>query len=378
VLLRSYVDYAPRTGGLLNANDIAFGNYLGRIELAGGAPSLTHFMQNVFATPHIGELKALYDRVGSGGSVALGAAALQNTLAFSNDMLQCRNQIGETQNGNCSWGSLGTGESAQTASFEGGAYQQHVTGFSSGYQRAIGTTANTSIGAALHYDSGALVDTTNAQSFSGSSLSGGVSAKRYLPDGTALSANLSAGIGNFASTRNLSYPALLTSASGTQAMSYLSAHLRAEHSSATPDSSVTPFVDFGATRINAGALQESGAGALDEHVGAHSQTFPTIALGASFDTTRNLGTSKLRGGIDLAVTQILGAAYTSAPVTLAGAPASVAPFTITNAVGRTHFDVAPSLELSRANRLDVKVSGVYDFSSTTHGFGAGVQIGTRL
>jgi hypothetical protein len=91
-----------------------------------------------------------------------------------------------------------------------------------------------------------------------------------------------------------------------------------------------------------------------------------------------LGTATLRGTLDMSVTQLLGNQRMFAPVTLEGAPANVAPFVVTNLLDRTHFNVVPSLELSRTNKLDIRVSAGYDFSKNTHNLGAFVQIGTKL
>ena len=377
VALNTDIDYAPRAGRLLGANDLAFGDYLGRIALAGGSPRLTSFMENVVAIPTVDELKAFYDHLGSGGSVALSSAALLDHLQFSNALFGCRDDAVGSANTNCTWGTLAASNGAQTATFDGVGYAQHGTGLSAGFQHAIGN-GRTSIGAGLRYTDGGLGEDASGTSFTGSSLAAGVSAKQFLGDGTALSANLVGGAGSYMSARYVSFPQSPTQAGGNQSIASLGAHLRAEHRYGTTTNAATPFVDFGATTIHMGALDESGAGPFDERVAAHAQTFPTLGSGILLETAGRAGNTSLRALLSLSVTQLLGDARMIAPTTLEGAPSGVAPFLVTNALDRTRFNVSPSLALSRKNELGVRLGASYDFSSNSHNLGGYIQIGTKL
>ena len=84
----------------------------------------------------------------------------------------------------------------------------------------------------------------------------------------------------------------------------------------------------------------------------------------------------MRAGLGLSVLQLVGSAQTSTTATLAGAPAS--PFGISSAIGRTYFDIGPSLELFSAKKLDVRLGGAYDFSSLSHALGGSVQFVMKL
>ena len=84
----------------------------------------------------------------------------------------------------------------------------------------------------------------------------------------------------------------------------------------------------------------------------------------------------MRAGLGLSVLQIVGNTQTSTTATLAGDPTS--PFGISSTIGRTYFDVGPSLELSNSNKLDVRLRGAYDFSALSHALGGSVQFVMKL
>jgi hypothetical protein len=371
------IDYAPRTGGLLNADDVAFGNYLGRIQSAGGSHNLTPLVSTVFTLPTVSMLQSFYTRLSPSGTAALATSALAANDTFSSAMLSCRSggSLAE-RDGNCSWGSLDAVHGSQSATFGGVGYGQNMAGVSAGYQRSIGN-GRTLVGAALRYDNGSL-DTAGAQSLTGDEFEAGLVAKRLVGEQGLVSASVAAGTGSYASTRTPSFPTAMTSARGNLRSTFVAAHLRAERSIEHGTTTLRPFVDVGATRIGTGALDETGAGVLDTHVAAHGQTFTTLASGVALETVKHLGTTTLRPSLDLSVRRLLGNAQSSTSATLEGAPASVAPFAVSNLIDRTVMDVAPSLQITSKNKLDLRVGADYGFSSRTHSFGAYVQIGKRL
>jgi hypothetical protein len=333
-------------------------------------------MSTVFTLPDLPALQSAYARLTPSGTLAPSASALATNLDFSKAMLGCRGGSALASNENCSWGSLGSGHSEQTATFGSVGYTQSMTGVSAGFQRAI-RDSRTLIGAALRYDTGSL-DANNAQSLTASALDVGVLAKRLVGQSGALSASLVAGTASYASTRTPLLSTALTSAHGNQKTTFVAAHLRAEQGFATGSTTFKPFVDVGATRINTSGLRETGADTLDAIVAPHSESFTTVETGVSLQTQRHAGATTLRPTLEVSVTQLVGNAQSSADATLAGAPAGVAPFVLTNRLDRTRFNVAPSLEIEQRNKLDVRVGGTYRFSAGSHSFGGYVQIGKKI
>jgi hypothetical protein len=63
---------------------------------------------------------------------------------------------------------------------------------------------------------------------------------------------------------------------------------------------------------------------------------------------------------------------------LAGAPAGVAPFVLSNTMDRTYFGLTPSLEITNNDKFGVRISGTYNFSASTHSLGTYVQFTTKL
>ncbi len=378
VQLNYNVDYAPRRGGVLDVNDLALGGYLGRIVQSGTA-SFQPMMQTVFAIPTLTNLKSFYDHLVPSGSMALSSSALLSNLDFSSQMFGCGDNAksGFLAANNCNWGSLGAAGIEQSSTFGSVGYSQQSSGFSTGYQRAIGSGGNTSFGAAFRYGNGSLSADDGGFSYAGDGLAAGVMLKRVGSGGTAFSASLVGGGSTYASTRPIGYPAPTTVATGNQSVWYAGAHLRAERTMyQTGTTSIVPFVDLGATQVSTGALNETGAGMLDATVAAQGQLFPTVQSGIAFQTTRQLGADTLHAGLGLSVLQIVGNTQTSTTATLAGDPTS--PFGISSTIGRTYFDIGPSLELSSSNKLDIRLGGAYDFSALSHALGGSVQFVMKL
>ena len=141
---------------------------------------------------------------------------------------------------------------------------------------------------------------------------------------------------------------------------------------------ITPYVDLGLTSVNVGALDESGAGAFDENVAAHRELFPTIASGLRYERIVRRGANAFHFTLDASVTQLLGNAQATTTAALAGAPAGVAPFTLSNAMDHTYFGLAPSLEVTHNDRFGIRLSATDNFSAGTHSLGTYVQFTTKL
>ena len=228
VQLNYNVDYAPRRGGVLDVNDMALGNYLGRV-VQSGSSSLTPMMATVFAIPTLTGLKSFYDHLIPSGSMALSSSALLSNLDFSNQMFGCgdNGKSGFLATSNCNWGSLGAGESEQSGTFGTVGYSQETSGFSTGYQRSIGGGGRTSFGAAFRYGAGSLSADDGGFSYSGDGLAAGVMLKTIArPAAPRFSASLVGGSSNYLSARPIAYPAPTTVATGNQSVWYAGAHLR--------------------------------------------------------------------------------------------------------------------------------------------------------
>ena len=366
------VNYAPTVGRMLNANDLSFGNYIGAIQTAGSAPALASFMSSVFGVPTIPKLKTFYDRFTPGGSVALGSSALFNNLQFSDEMLRCPSDGVVTQAGNCAWARLGAENSRESGSFSSVGFGENGTGFAYGTEHRIGDGA-TSVGAAIHYTKDGLFDGDSGTSLSGNGVEAGITASRMRHDGIRLSADFLAGEGQYKSVRQIGYPTLITTASGTQAISYIGAHLRAEKRFGTTLRAVTPFVDAGMTHVNVGALFESGAGLMNENVNAYRAVYPTITSGVRLEDSKRFRGSMLHGSLSLSLTQLVGNPQAMTTATLQGAPAGVAPFAVTNLIDRTQFGVAPALDIVRGNKANIRIGASYNFSKHAHSGGAYVE-----
>ncbi|HET7814145.1 MAG TPA: autotransporter outer membrane beta-barrel domain-containing protein [Candidatus Baltobacteraceae bacterium] len=366
------INYAPQSGRVLSSNDLSFGNYIGAIQTAGGTPELSRFMTDVFTVPTVPKLKTLYDRFTPGASTALGSSAFLSTMQFSDEILGCHSDGIVSTDGNCNWARLGSEASHESATFSSVGYGRNAYGFATGFEHRTG--ANTSIGAAIHYSKGSLFDGESGSSLSGDSLEVGVSASRVRHDGIVISSDLLAGRGRYDSVRQIGYPSLITTATASQPVSYIGAHLRAERRFGGQLKAVTPFLEAGATSVNAGAIFEHGAGNFNEHVLGYHAIYPTIGAGVRLEDSKRFGSTTLHGALDFAVTQLVGNPQTSTSATLQGARAGIAPFGVSNTLDRTFLRIGPSLELTRRNNASVRIGASYNVSRHTNSGGAYIEL----
>jgi hypothetical protein len=328
-------------------------------------------MSDVFAVPTIPKLKTFYDRFTPGASVALGSSALLGNLQFSNEMLRCHSDGIVTQSGNCSWARLGTESSHESGTFSSVGYGRSANGFAYGFEHRIGN--GTSLGAAIHYTKSSLFDSDAATSLTGNGLEAGITASRMRHDGILLSADFLGGEGHYNSARQIGYPSIVTTASGSQAISYIGTHLRAEKRFGGNLRAVTPFFDAGLTRVNVGALFESGAGTMNENVAPYHAMYPTISSGVRLEDSKLFHGSMLHGTLDLSLTQLVGNPQTMTTATLQSAPAGIAPFAVTNRLDRTQFNVGPAIDITRGTKTNIRIGASYSFSKHTHTGGAFVE-----
>ncbi|HEY0798910.1 MAG TPA: autotransporter outer membrane beta-barrel domain-containing protein, partial [Candidatus Baltobacteraceae bacterium] len=364
------IDYAARG---LQANQLALGGYFNGIQSAGSSPKFATLMTTAFSAPDVPSLQGFYTGLTPAGALAPSASALVNNLDFSNALLGCNNGSSLASAG-CTWGTFGETHGSQMASFGGIGFAQSMSGVSAGYEHAM--SGRTLMGGALRYDTGSLSADGN-QSLSGNAYTLGLVAKQLVGTNDAISANVIGGAANYASLRT---PGLAgaTAATGNETTTYVGAHVRAEREVHTGTMTMRPFVDLGMTRVNASALNETGADVLDAKVAAHGETFTTAQSGISLEGLWHSAAMTLQPSLDFSVTQLLGNAQSSTLATLAGAPSGVAPFVLANTFDRTRFSLVPSIRIFEKNNIDLRLSGGYQFSDSWHSFGADAQISKHL
>ncbi|MEI9849772.1 MAG: autotransporter domain-containing protein [Sphingomonas sp.] len=147
---------------------------------------------------------------------------------------------------------------------------------------------------------------------------------KYMRGGFTGTLTLAASLGNMSMSRIVSGPVPGT-AQGSGALDTYGARGRLAYGMAAGVFTIVPRVDFDLSRVRAGAVTETGAGAVALVLPAESETLlaatPAIEIGAAFD----IGKVNVRPVLSAGAT-LYGKDRLSASAVLAGAPSGAAPF----------------------------------------------------
>jgi len=362
------VNYAPRTDGVLSSNELAFGDYLGRVQSAGGTPHLAQFVSSVFAVPNVRALQRVYaGAMPAISPLTLSSVTLLDNLDFSDSLARCH---AVSEDGGCSWNTIGGSSRAQSASLDSVGFSRSGFGASGGWQRPIPNT-DLVLGVAARVTRDALSSPGESLSFEGNGGAAGVFLKYRGAEGTDLSADVLAGGASYAPSQQLGG----NSTTGSEYVAYAGTHLRAEQNLA--EGSIKPFVDLGATWVYGSGFDES-ANAVDANLAAHSEVYPTVQGGVSLEANRPFAGALLNASLDLSVTRLLGSAQTTSAASLGGAPSGVAPYALSDAIERTYFKVAPALRLFGSERVNMSLGGSYTVGTGSRAYGGYVQALTKF
>jgi outer membrane autotransporter protein len=143
----------------------------------------------------------------------------------------------------------------------------------------------------------------------------------------------------------------------------LDLRLRFAYAFGTPAFYVKPLVDFDAVGLWRGAINESGAGALNLHVQSKSDWLasaaPAVEVGTQWQQGDAVWRPYLRAGVGF-----LSRDDVSATASFAGSPAGVAPFTVTSPLDRTLAELSAGFDVWKGQRYSLQVS--YDGRFGTH------------
>ena len=298
-----------------------------------------------------------------------GVASLYRTLGFANTLFSCPNQ-GQgnvwMENGQCAYVTFGGSRLDRDATGGASGFAQDGWRIGAGGQMLLDN--GITIGAALAYDSSSLTTDAGASS-DGSSVSGGLSVKRFV-DAWEFGAAVYAGNGSFDNTRTVGTGTL----TGTQDQWTTGAELRAGYVFDQGDWFIKPRLDLGVAHFGGGSYAESGA-ATALSVDTSSETFsylrPAVELGGSVATT---GGSDIRLNAVLSMTQFFGNPSFDATARLANAPGSVAPVTWQSDIDNTQFDLTAGITILSANGISYDVSAFGHLTDNQRGYGGQLRI----
>jgi hypothetical protein len=380
--LQNVVNFSPPT---LSGNTSEFGEYIAKLQAAGSSPALAGTVAQLFNAPNAKAVSALYRELSPTSFGPMEASTLIGTLGFSQSMLGCKSPesgFGSLAKGGCTWGSLGSSQLTQSETNDAVGYSEYSQGVSYGFQNPINRKQNWLLGGAFSYDDDNLY--ADSASMWGSRFSLGVLSKLEANDGVTYSADVSLGSGNYQTRRSIIFPSSTVSTSagtsgygsfttpnstptGGAYVSFFGETLRADKDFRLHDGFVlTPYVAVNETRMSMTPTNEAGAGPNGIFSVYQGNSYLTLQPGFELGGTFNSNSWQFRPHVDVYATQFIGSNLTNLNAGLEGAPSTFAPFTFTNTMDRTMFNVSPTVDLGGKNGFDLRVGGGYEFSNHMH------------
>jgi hypothetical protein len=372
-VLRTNIDFAPKGIGI-NGNQAAIGDYINRIQLAGGSPGFASTVAQLIALPDASSFKAAYNQFNPEVFSGPQGKTFLSNMDFSNAMLSCRERAGEyrfVREGQCRWMRF-TGRNLERKTTSSNLGFDEVTlGFAGGMQWQISDHFH--VGFGLSYENSDL-DVRGLSETEGDQLQGGLILKgRY--GGTILSAAISGGFGWYDSVRFVNLPTPGNIARSDQGIGFVSTHLRLAQVFEQSNWYLLPMVDAGVTYVNIGGFDEVGAGVLNLLVAGHSETYfnlqPALEIGAEFSLDDGtLIRPFIKGGIN----QFLGDPTPEVTAVFQGAPAGVAPFTVAGDIDTTFGEVTVGLDFMDVSGAVLRLNYEGRYSSNTEQHGGSLKV----
>jgi outer membrane autotransporter protein len=134
----------------------------------------------------------------------------------------------------------------------------------------------------------------------------------------------------------------------------LDLRLRLAYAFGTPAFYVKPMVDFDAVGLWRGAIDESGAGALNLHVQSGNDWVASAAPAVEFGTQWRRGGYTWRPYVRAGV-RFLSEDDFSATASFEGSPAGIAPFTVTSPLDQTLAEVSAGFDVWKDKRYSLRL-----------------------
>jgi uncharacterized protein YhjY with autotransporter beta-barrel domain len=352
-------------GASLNANQRAIGENVNAVQTAGGSPTFAPLGAALMGIPNATGLQAAYDALSPEPYANLLTATVNSNQRFSDAMLSCRVREGEyrfVDEGECYWfRGLGRWTRRDQTSANLG-FSEDAGEAAGGLQKAI--NRNWFAGFAGSYEWSTLKTDDSAKS-NGQRFQVGALVKAVY-GGATFSLGVSAGNGTYDTRRTLNLPVAGTTVSGRQQIAFVSSHLRAGYAFVQKSWYVRPLVDLGATWTRLGDFQESGAGGAGLNVQSQNETYTSISPAIEAGGEIALANGVLvRPFATVGATHFFSGNTPQITAQFQGAPAGVAPFTVTGSMDRNYTDVGAGVDVLAKDGKVLRLSYVGQFGSDT-------------
>jgi len=295
-------------------------------------------------------------------------------MNLSDAMHSCRQREGEQRflrEGECNWVRLVGSVHDQERSGSNYGYQLDTYTMAGGSQHEL--TRDVYAGLGISYQRANLKSRYSATD--GDQFDVGAIVKRQV-DATKYEMSAGVGYGRYDSRRHIDLIGSPLVAESRQHAWTFSIHGRISHDVMQGNNMyVRPLIDLGVTHVIRNSFSETGAGGANLKVDKEQDTFVTLQPMIEIGGEKRLDSGTLlRPYARVGITRYLTDNDRSITARLSGAPASVAPFTITNRQDRTYADVSIGLDVLRKNGTAIHIDYAGQFSDHTSTNAIGVKL----
>ena len=367
VVLDYAIDFSPASG--LNINQTMIGNYINRVQLAGGSASFAPIVEALFFIPDASGLASAYDHLSPEPYVGLGTGTFFSNLQFSDSMLSCRSRDGQyrfVQEGQCGWMTVSGSALHEDRTSENLGFNRNGFSVAGGLQKQI--SENWHVGAGIGYDRSWL-DVHGIAESDANQLQGGAIVKGQFGP-AILSATVSGGHGWYDAKRFVNLPVTGVTAKADPGINFVANRLRLAYAFEQPAWYLKPMIDAGVTYVHLGGFRESGAPGANLNVRSQNETYVTLqpALEVGGELGRKDGLL-FRPFARFGLIHLFTGDSPGITASMQGAPAGVAPFTVKGKNDRNTGEVSLGVDILGVNGMNLRVgySGQFSPRSESHG-----------
>ena len=342
------INFAPAG---LTPNETAIGQHLQGAFGAGGGGLNTLLLY--LANLDLATFASALDHLSPESYLAQTQAQLLASFGFTDTLFSCplpangQSLMGE---GRCYWlqpsGHVGD-HSAQTGYI---GYDEKGAGITGGAQNELASNWYLDVGFGYERSH---IDVDNALASAQGDVFHGGAALKYISGNWLVAGSVSGGIARYETSR-YGIPTAGTATANADTDT-LDLRLRFAYAFGTEAFYVKPLVDFDGIGLWRGAINESGAGALDLNVRSQNDWLASAAPALEFGTQWQHGTTVWRPYVRAGV-RFLSEDSFSATASFEGSPAGVAPFTVTTPIDQTMAEVSAGVDVWQGGRFSLRVA----------------------
>jgi len=361
------ISFAPSG---LTPNEQAIGQHLQGVFGAGGGGlnALLLYLANLDLATFADAL----DHLSPESYLAQTEAQLLASFSFADTLFSCplpangQSLMGE---GRCLWlqpsGHVGD-HGAQTGYI---GFNEKAAGITGGAQNELAPNWYLDVGFGYERSH---IDVDNALASASGDVYHGGAALKYIRDNWMVAGSVSGSLARYDTSRyGIPTAGTATARADTDTLDF---RLRFAYAFGSEAFYVKPLVNFDAIGLWRGAINESGAGALDLNVRSQNDWLvsaaPALEIGTQWQQGGTIWRPYVRAGV-----RFLSDDSFSTTASFAGSPAGVAPFTVTTPIDQTQAEVSAGFDVWQNGRYNLRIA--YDGRFGAHSSENGGELKLR-